>query len=253
MSVGDVIFSFMFFLGTWPIPKDGPDAPWLAAGTTATCTAQGFFYQLFGVSTFYNAYLAVYYILVVRYNWPERKIFKLEMAAHGFAVLFGLSTSVSLLFMDMYNSIGLWCWIEPLPYGCEDPELCERGRPARVFQYFFWYVWLWASFGIVVIAMVVLWWTVRKQYQTTDKYGESAIAQSAGSQVAKRLKTNKTTSMVTTQAFLYLAAYFFTNLTNIINQIIIKVNAPIKVYPVYLVIVIFLPLQGKRHGAKKEH
>jgi hypothetical protein len=261
MSVGDILFSFMYVLSSWPVPQDDPYAPWLSAGTTATCTAQGFISQLFGASTFYNAYLAVYYVLVVRYNWPERKIAKLEMVAHAFAVLFGLSTSVSALFMDLYNSVGLWCWIESIPIGCEDPELCERGRPAKAYQYYFWYVWIWASFGIVVIAMFMLWWAVRKQFQTTNKYGEATIARPAdssmstgtGTQVRRRLKKNKTTSMVRTQAFLYLAAYFFTNLTNIINQIFIKVDKSINVYPIFLVIVIFLPLQGKRYDVKNEH
>ena len=68
MSIMDTLFSFTLFLETWPIPKNTPGAPWLAAGNDATCTTQGFIQIAFIPALFYNAYLSVYYVLVVVYR-----------------------------------------------------------------------------------------------------------------------------------------------------------------------------------------
>jgi hypothetical protein len=66
MSVYDVLESIWNFLSTWAIPKGTPGVLW-AEGTTATCTAQGFFLTLSVAVPIYNAMLSLYYVLVINY------------------------------------------------------------------------------------------------------------------------------------------------------------------------------------------
>ena len=60
LSLCDLFASTSFFMGTWPIPI-GTKGVYLASGNKATCDAQGFFQQFFGVAPpLYNGSLAVY-------------------------------------------------------------------------------------------------------------------------------------------------------------------------------------------------
>ncbi|CAB9526601.1 expressed unknown protein [Seminavis robusta] len=112
MSSMDIVLSFSLFLSTWPIPEDTPNAPWLAAGNDATCTAQGFAQVFFMPALFYNAYLSIYYVLVIVYGWSERRIVPLEKCAHGFTFVFSCVTAFTALALGMYGSNFLvWCFI----------------------------------------------------------------------------------------------------------------------------------------------
>lgn len=63
MSVYDILESIWNFVSTWAIPQ-GTEGVWDASGTTATCTAQGFFLTLSVAVPIYNAFLSLYYVLV---------------------------------------------------------------------------------------------------------------------------------------------------------------------------------------------
>jgi len=222
MSVGDAITSLMYFLGTWMVPKDTPGV-WMAAGTIGTCSAQGFLLQMFTAYQFYNAYLAIYFVLTILYNYRDEKnksnelLIRLEKGAHIFTFLFGLGTAVTILFLETFNSVLLWCWIESVPPGSTNPK---RGLPSKWWQYGFWYIWMWSTFGIVVIGMLVLVWTTKKRLKA-----------SLSARVAKR-------------ALLYLSAYFLTNVGNIVNQTFTFSLGMPNSYPALLIITATLPLQG---------
>ena len=70
ISIFDLVFSVAYGLGPIPIPKEVPIPG--ASGTVATCSAQGFFRQWGGMSNNYLVMLMAYYVLVVRYNWPDQ-------------------------------------------------------------------------------------------------------------------------------------------------------------------------------------
>ena len=77
-------------MGTWPIPI-GTKGVYLASGNKATCDAQGFFQQFFGVAPpLYNGSLAVYYFLIIRYGWkngnPKLKV--AEKLLHAVPLLY---------------------------------------------------------------------------------------------------------------------------------------------------------------------
>jgi hypothetical protein len=70
MSVYDVLESVWNFTSSWPIPEGTEDVAW-AKGTTATCSAQGYFLTLSVAVPIYNAMLSLYYVLVINYRFSD--------------------------------------------------------------------------------------------------------------------------------------------------------------------------------------
>jgi len=102
-SISDIIFSTTFFIGNWAVPKDAPYM-WNALGSTQTCTAQGFFVQLAWTATpCFSLALSVYFLLIVRYNWTQQQLKKLDPYVHGGIWLMALIMAIVPLFYDMYN------------------------------------------------------------------------------------------------------------------------------------------------------
>jgi hypothetical protein len=86
-----------------------------------------------------NACLSVYYLLVVRYGVAETTLVYVEPLFHLIPITFGISTSVAGLALDLFNNANVWCWIAPLPAGCEDSRTygettCTRGDNAWIYR-----------------------------------------------------------------------------------------------------------------------
>lgn len=91
MSISDCIGNFVYFTGTWlTIPNEERKVPW-AMGNELTCEMQGFMFQLSTMTPAYNVMLSLYYLLVIRYSWSERRIKRVEHYMHAFPIIFGLS------------------------------------------------------------------------------------------------------------------------------------------------------------------
>jgi hypothetical protein len=104
MSVSDIIFSTAWFFSTWAAPKDA-DYIWNPVGTTATCEAQGFMVQLGWTATpLFNICLSWYYLLMVRYNWHEVRLKRLDPWVHGSIWALSLTLAIFPIPMDLYNN-----------------------------------------------------------------------------------------------------------------------------------------------------
>ena len=104
------------FLGTWPIPSyvnDEKPTVYLASGTDQTCDAHAFFVQWTIVTPIYNASLSLYYVLVVKLGWNERKLHKVRWWFHIFPIGISLATAIAGAVLDIYGNATLWCWIVP--------------------------------------------------------------------------------------------------------------------------------------------
>lgn len=116
LSIADLFSSAMMFLSTWPMPKPEENRFWLplyAAGTTETCSAQGFFLQLgLCTATLYQATLLLYYFLTIAMGRKESQIKKWEVFLHLVPCAVGLGTSIAGLALKLYNPIsrGSVCW-----------------------------------------------------------------------------------------------------------------------------------------------
>jgi hypothetical protein len=167
MSIADISSSFWLALSTWPIPEE-TGILW-ASGNTMTCTFQGFFTQ-FGISSpIYNASLSIYYLLVIRYGWKEEQLKRIEPFLHGVPLLWGLGTAIAGLFLTIFNSANLWCWVAPYE---------DRGENADIYRWAFFYGPLWLMVVLVTVNLIFVWVFVRNITKRSENhiYGDRVRA-----------------------------------------------------------------------------
>jgi hypothetical protein len=201
MSVCDILSSSAWFLTSWPVPEDAPIGIW-NVGNQQTCTAQGFFTQL-GIGTvIYNACLAIYYLLVIRYGWKNEYIAKrVEPWMHFLAISFALSTGVVCLALDLFNPIGNRCFIAAYPPLCtqsyenKGPTNCIRGDNERIYRIAFWIAPACCVIVFLAVSMFLVYWKIR-----TIEAGSSHF----------RSQPRRMQKRFALQAFLYVGAMFIT-------------------------------------------
>jgi len=178
MSVYDVLESIWNFLSTWPIPKGSPYVVW-AYGNTASCTAQGFFLTLSSAVPLYNAMLSYYYVLVIKYNYTDRRLRScVEPAMHIFCFVWAFGTAVASAAGGLINNADLWCWIAPLPhdcldsweYGVDNENPCIRGDNIWVYRFGFYFIPLWISIAIGTVCTYIVYNYVYLQDVATLQY-----------------------------------------------------------------------------------
>jgi hypothetical protein len=175
MSVVDVCASTAWFLSTWAVPiGSGP----LAKGNIASCNFQGFLLQLAVGAPLYNCSLALYYLLVIRFNWTNDQLVKIERYVHSFILAFMVGTSIAGLPMTMYNRVGSVCWVVGSPPECGSSSAwppntdvpCDRGDYAWLFGIFLFYGPLWICVLLTVTAMLMIYIQVRRTFGKTRSY-----------------------------------------------------------------------------------
>ena len=107
LSVSDIISSFIFFLGTWILPK-GENV--FAIGSNTSCIIGGFFLSVAILSTpLYNCSLVTFYLLQIRFQWVSRRIRDFEKWLHIVPWMMGL---IAATFWTILQKIG------PSLYAC---------------------------------------------------------------------------------------------------------------------------------------
>jgi len=163
LSISDMCSSAMWFLSTWPMPTNSW-LHWGTAGTTRTCSAQGFFLQLgLCTATCYQATLLLYYFLTIVKQSRESQIKKWEIFFHVVPCSAGLGTSIAGLVLKLYNpsSRGSVCWISEYPAYCSKSLSCDRGQNAIMYQWWFLYVFVCLTFIWLIVAMSTIFHKVR--------------------------------------------------------------------------------------------
>ena len=94
--------------------------------------------------------------------------------------MFGLSTAIASLALNLFN-YGLWdCWIAPYPPGCKESwrnngsTTCMRGDNASLFQWLFDLIPKWSSILLVTINMVLVYIFVRRQEIRSERWSARA-------------------------------------------------------------------------------
>jgi hypothetical protein len=159
MSCADISSSLWLAMSTWPIPKES-GVIW-AVGNRVSCTFQGFFTQ-FGISSpLYNVSLSFYYLLAVRYSWRESHLKKVEPFFHLLPFAWALGTAIAGLFLKIFNSANLWCWIAPYP---------GRNMDTNVYRWALFYGPLWLALFLVTVNLIFVYAKVRTVLIDTEKY-----------------------------------------------------------------------------------
>ncbi|KAL3923604.1 MAG: hypothetical protein SGILL_001565, partial [Bacillariaceae sp.] len=162
MSFFDICTAAWMFASTWPIPV-GAEGVAFASGNRLTCDVQGFFIQLGTTPPLYNTFLALYYLLVIKYSVTEETLHRhIEPIMHLFAISFGTCTAIAAQQMDLFNNANLWCWIAAYPEGCKGEE-CVRGGDAGTYRWAFYFVPVWICLVVVSFMMVMIYRTVRQR------------------------------------------------------------------------------------------
>ena len=172
ISCVDISSSFWLAMSTWPIPKEEEEEEeeetnnnnnntlW-AVGTTTTCTIQGFFTQFGIASSFYNASLSIFYLLVIRYGWKDDRIRRLEPLFHCLPISWGLITAIVGLPLTLFNNATLWCWIASYQ---------DRGESAELYRWLFFYGPLWFMILVVTMNVVLIFQHVHKLERVTQRH-----------------------------------------------------------------------------------
>lgn len=216
MSVFDVLASSGWWLSTWAVPKDTEVPVAFAAGNTGSCVYQGILLQLAIGAPLYNASLALYYVLIIRYGWTNRELIKIEPYVHTSILLFTFGTAFGLIPLKIYNHIGTVCWIIGKPQGCGNSTFefsdvpCERGDWAWAYGIALFYGPLWLCVAFSIGAMILIYMEVRGVAQRNRRY--------LGNR-ASGLRSSVDPKQVALQAALYTAAFFITWLPSTIWSI----------------------------------
>jgi hypothetical protein len=238
MSTCDIFVSSWFFLTSWPIPRGTPDV-YGAVGTHGSCVAQGFFSQFSIAVVMYNAMLALFYLLKIRWQWRDRRIAtKVEPFMHAWALIFGIGTSSAGVALNLYNN-DIWeCWISPMPLDCKESwdnngeTTCIRGDNASLYRWVLYYAPLWFAIVFVTLVMFLVYRAVRAVEVRNEKYLPAGM-----------LARRKHSKQVAEQGFWYCGAFYITwifptitRLTQVINH-----EAP---YTLVIITAMFVPMQG---------
>jgi len=219
-------------LSTWPIPRGS--GPLYAAGTTGTCTAQGFFIQLSLGAPLYNLSLAVYYLLVIKHGWSDVKLAKLERFVHPVVAVTAFGIAIAGLPLKLYNNSNVWCWIAP-------NDRMNSNVNANFYRWAFFYVELWLIIVIVTVIMMAVVVNVVQTANKTTRY--SVQTTNKTTRYSFRGKDAKLSTTVRKQALYYVSAFYVTWLALTILRILQTADVQVP-YAIFVLAVLLTPLQG---------
>jgi hypothetical protein len=101
-------------------------------GNRGTCTSVGFMTMFSIVSkAFYSCYIAMYFMLSVRYKLSDRQVKRYEISAYLIAFVVPMTYGVIGFITEVFNPNEFrYCAIAKYPIGCKSNE-CIRGNFAR--------------------------------------------------------------------------------------------------------------------------
>jgi hypothetical protein len=171
LCCSDIWNSLVFVFWSLPIPKGTPGV-WGAMGNKASCDAQGAFIQ-FGITSYYNCALALYYYKSLCFSMTDEQIAKrYEKWIHIGSVVWSLGTAIAAWQQDLYSYSSLGCWIAAEPLRCHrrDDVDCIRGEDAYI------YIWLYTGipqtlvFNYINYSMFMIYKKVKEVSSRAEKW-----------------------------------------------------------------------------------
>lgn len=220
MSIYILMWSPWLVYGVAAIPAGTPDILG-AYGTTATCTAQGFFNQLsMAIPSYYVALSFFSWIVIVHGNFDPSKYAFVEIYIHVGVNLWAIGSSTILAVLNAYNPTEGWpsCYIGSLPMGCGDNTgiECTRG-PQNISQILAIFVGL-PVFVLLLVPTVTmialacyLHWKSHHRRRRHPQIDEEGTTANTSSDTSNNATTNHniTVKAVTKQSAVYLGTLFF--------------------------------------------
>ena len=238
LSCCDLLASFFSsFLGSWPAPEGV--AP-RAIGNVQSCVGVSFFNHMgFVGSTYYNASLAICYLLMVRYNWSDTQLRNVRKYLLLVPVVLTTPFSILGLAWGGGNFNGFFCsTLAPSPKSCTEPDIeCIRGTrlaDSTIATAFVGSLQIVLSLPIIIACMVMLYLSARKVERANDRY---RFEGNTSRQHSRR---------VAVQGILYVWAFLIVELTwvSIIVLIALRLNTGVQYVRYTYFTSLVLPLQG---------
>lgn len=170
-------------MSSWPIPRGA--SIYGAIGNEVTCRAQGFIVQLSIASPLYNTALSIYYLLVIRYQFSEDEIRKLEPWMHYLTIIFSFSTATLGLALDLYKEARFGCWIAS-----------ESTDEFLIFQIAMWLAPLSICLVVITISQISIVMEVREAERSGRRFSTS--------------RRRSWTDQVCKQSFWYVGTFYAT-------------------------------------------
>ena len=111
ISFFDSLSSTAYIIGTAFTPKQLSLHG--SIGNTARCGFQGWLFQIGIASVYYSVLLCVYFLLVAKHNWTERKFSKVAKWVHLGVVAFSLIMAFAVI--SFASPDWRWCYIATTP------------------------------------------------------------------------------------------------------------------------------------------
>mmetsp|Transcript_8886 Transcript_8886/g.16349 ORF Transcript_8886/g.16349 Transcript_8886/m.16349 type:complete len:393 (+) Transcript_8886:88-1266(+) len=219
MNVSIVVRSLAILWGNWAVPEGTPNVAG-AVGTVQTCTVQGFLniWTTVTVASYY-ASLSLCSFVSVKHKFKEEEYKWIEKWIHAFCVGIPLAFSVWMAATENINPLGSACYAAAYPKGCRtDPEVsCERGSEQIDFALIIIAITQFIIFCIippcVMLALYAMLDKSKPEYQPAG--GMMKIIEDA----RKRMLRD-----VLLQISLYLLAFWFTYIFNLIQFVVQKIT-----------------------------
>ena len=188
LSIFDLIGAFAYAFTTLPIPEDHEYSPiYGAKGNAASCTTQGFFIQMGTISAYMNVSLAIYYLLVIKYSWDERRIQSIKWAMFLCPMVVGFV--FAFVGIPYYDSLNLWC---------NNTASYWPDIPVAV------------AIGLATVIMSMVCWDVYSKEKASAKWRDGGAAVAAPKAKIKKSGRTSLSSRVFWQSFFYLMSFYLT-------------------------------------------
>ena len=179
LCISDIVSSLAVSFSSFLSPTE--TGIWLASGTFATCSIQGFF-KIFGIiaAPMYNCAVCIFYLLVIKFNKSDEYIKKkfepfLLLVPFLWASALGANLWITKAFNPHYAS----CYVLDYPFSCSnDPQVdCVRGEDAWSSP--FYILTSLVSISVVPVTIVttltLIHRTILKQEQRMSRFGRGSL------------------------------------------------------------------------------
>eukprot|EP00563_Minutocellus_polymorphus_P001806 CAMPEP_0181030234 /NCGR_PEP_ID=MMETSP1070-20121207/5616_1 /TAXON_ID=265543 /ORGANISM="Minutocellus polymorphus, Strain NH13" /LENGTH=433 /DNA_ID=CAMNT_0023107583 /DNA_START=56 /DNA_END=1354 /DNA_ORIENTATION=- len=244
MSIYDLLYSLVK-AWTFLLAPAGYGVPG-AQGNMQTCRLQGFFIEMAHATGAYNALLSVYFWLTICRGVKPERWTRFEPLAHILVFVIFVGFASAGVAIELFNPVFGFCFIGSYPPGCESsPEAptCDRFPPQTLGLLYeiFAQAWVQAYILIVIATNMAIWWKVRQQEKSIQKY--RGVGERKVQSIAEMKKEVNRERMVAIQATLYVVAFIVSWLGPTVFHLADWI-AGYKAFWAVMVIVIFTPLQG---------
>lgn len=137
ISVFDALSSIAYIFGSALTPASL--GLYGSIGNDLTCSFQGWLFQAGIISVYYSVILCIYFILIVKYSWTERKFKKVRKWVHLGVLAIGISMSLAVM-----------------PYVTVDWRLCYVSKPPILQSWLPSIVFFLLPVGMCLLGMTLL-------------------------------------------------------------------------------------------------